>query len=111
MSLAMAYAGLGQSAEALREARRALELARVGSRTVGATAVMGWAVEVFAMAGEFDAAFDMIELLLSMPAGREVTIPFLRVWPGFDPLRDDPRFEELLERPEAADQIAVSRAP
>jgi len=111
MSLAMAYAGLGQSAEALREARRALELARVGSRTVGATAVMGWAVEVFAMAGEFDAAFDMIELLLSMPAGREITIPFLRVWPGFDPLRDDPRFEELLERPEAADQIAVSRAP
>ncbi|HUP36101.1 MAG TPA: protein kinase [Candidatus Limnocylindria bacterium] len=111
ISLAMAYAGLGQSAEALREARRALELARVGSRTVGATAIMGWAVEVFAMAGEFDDAFDMIELLLSMPAGREITIPFLRVWPGFDPLRDDPRFVELLERPEAADQIAASRAP
>jgi hypothetical protein len=33
-----------------------------------------------------------------MPAGREVTIPFLRVWPGFDPLRSDPRFDQLLER-------------
>jgi hypothetical protein len=111
ISLAMAHAGLGQKAEALREARGALELARVGRRTIGATAVMGWAVEVFAMAGELDAAFDMIELLLSMPAGREITIPFLRVWPGFDPLRGDPRFDELLERSAAADQVAVSRAP
>jgi hypothetical protein len=33
-----------------------------------------------------------------MPAGREVTLSYLRVWPGFDPLRADPRFEQLLAR-------------
>lgn len=102
VSLGLAYAGLGRRTDAVREARGALELAPVGSRTLDATAAMGGAVEVFAMAGEFDAAFDLLELLFSMPAGREVTVPFLRVWPGFDPLRSDPRFEELLSRFEKA---------
>jgi tetratricopeptide (TPR) repeat protein len=96
--LGMAYAGLGRTADAMREARRAMELVPVASNTMAATAFMGGAVEVFAKAGELDAALELLELLFSMPAGREVTIAFLRVWPGFDPLRGDPRFEELLTR-------------
>ena len=63
-----------------------------------ALAVMRGAVEIFAKVGEKDAAFELLELLFSMSAGREVTVPFLRVWPAFDPLRSDPRFEELLTR-------------
>jgi hypothetical protein len=59
---------------------------------------MGGAVEVYARAGETGAALELLELLFSMPAGREVTIAYLRVWPGFDGLRDDPRFDELLAR-------------
>ncbi|HEY7436466.1 MAG TPA: protein kinase [Methylomirabilota bacterium] len=98
IALGLAYAGLGRRAEALREARRAMELVPVSSSTVDATGFMGGAVEVFAAAGEIDASLDLLELLFSMPAGREATVPFLRVWPGFDPLRGDPRFEELLVR-------------
>ena len=96
--LGLAYAGLGRTAEAVREARRAMELVPLASNTPAATAFMGGAVEVFAKAGEIDAALELLELLFSMPAGREVTIAFLRLWPGFDPLRSDPRFEELLVR-------------
>jgi hypothetical protein len=40
----------------------------------------------------------MIELLLTMPSGREATLPFFKVWPGFDPLRNDPRFNQLIAR-------------
>jgi hypothetical protein len=43
-------------------------------------------------------AMELLELLFSMPVGREVTIAFLWVWPGFDPLRGDSRYEELLGR-------------
>jgi hypothetical protein len=59
---------------------------------------MGVAVEVLARVGETDDALDLVELLFSTHAGREITVPYLRVWPGFDPLRNDPRFEALLVR-------------
>jgi serine/threonine-protein kinase len=98
IALGMAYAGLGRRADAVREARRAMELVPLASNAPAATAFMGGAVEVFARAGETGAALELIELLFSMPAGREVTIAYLRVWPGFDGLREDPRFEELLAR-------------
>jgi hypothetical protein len=37
-----------------------------------------------------------------MSAGRDASVPLLRVWPGYDPLRGDPRFEQLLVRFAAA---------
>ena len=82
----------------MREARRAIELAPVAKNTMAATAFMGGAVEVFGRAGEIDGAMELVELLFSMPAGREVTVAFLKVWPGFDPLRGDSRFEEAVGR-------------
>ena len=94
--LGLVYASLGRKEEAVREARRAMELAPPGHPA--ASAFMGVAVEVFARAGDFDAAFELLELLFAMPAGREVTIQYLRLWPGFDPLRADPRFDQLLAR-------------
>ena len=97
-ALGLAYAGLGQKREAIREAERAMDLVRVSGNSLTATAFMGLAVEVFARVGELDRAFEMIELLRTMPSGREITVPFLRVWPGFDPLRKDPRFDQLLQR-------------
>ena len=70
----------------------------VSQNSMRATAYMGIAVETFARVNESDRAFQLIELLMSMPAGREMTVPFMRVWPGFDPLRKDPRFEQIVER-------------
>jgi serine/threonine-protein kinase len=98
VTLGLAYAGLGRTSEALREARRAMELAPIARGSWVATLVMGDAVEVFAEAGEVEAALELLELLFSMPAGRTVSVALLRVWPGFDRLRSDPRFEALLQR-------------
>ena len=98
VTLGLAEASLGRKQDAVREARRAMELVPLSSNSTAATAFMGGAVEVFGRAGELDAAFELLELLLAMPAGREVTVAFLRVWPGFDPLRKDPRFDRLLGR-------------
>jgi tetratricopeptide (TPR) repeat protein len=98
VALALTYAGLHRRAEAVREARTATELAPVSANSPLATAVMGGAVEIYAQLGEVDDALELIELLLAMPAGREISVPLLRLDPTFDTLRRDPRFELLLNR-------------
>ena len=95
-ALGLTYAGLGRKREALAAAQSAMVPVNKNSRQ--ATAFMGLAVETFGRVGERDRAFEMIELLLTMPSGREATLPFFKVWPGFDPLRNDPRFDQLIAR-------------
>ena len=97
-ALGLAYAGLGRKTAAIREAERAMDIASRARNGVGSTAYMGLAVETFARVGEIDRAVKLIELLLSMPSGREASLAYLRIWPGFDPLRKDRRFNELLDR-------------
>jgi serine/threonine-protein kinase len=95
-SLGLAYAGLGRRRQALDAIQRSMTPTRGNSRQ--ATAFMGIAIESLGRLGEFDRAFEMIELLFTMQSGREVTLQFLRLWPGFDSLRGDPRFDQVLER-------------
>lgn len=55
--------------------------------------VMGMA-EIYAIFGEYDAAIDQIELLLSIPS--VMSVQWLQVDPIWDPLRDHPRFQKLI---------------
>jgi eukaryotic-like serine/threonine-protein kinase len=96
--LGLAYADAGNSSAAIQESEKAMSLAPLATAGPLATAVMGIAVQTFARAGQKDRAFQMIELMLSMPSGREMSVPFLKVWPGFDPLRADPRFKQVVDR-------------
>ncbi len=51
---------------------------------------------VYSMVGEPDRAIDVLERILSRPGRYSVHI--LRPDPTWDPLRDHPRFQALLER-------------
>ncbi len=51
---------------------------------------------IYTMVGEYDAALDEIEYLLSIPS--VMSVPLLRLDPRGDPLRDHPRFRALLEK-------------
>ena len=97
-ALGLVYAGLNRKREAIAESERAMNITKLSKNAGFATAYMGLAIEVFGRVGESDRAFEMIELMMTMPAGREVTIPFLRVWPGYNSLKKDPRFDALLKR-------------
>jgi hypothetical protein len=50
------------------------------------------------MVGDYDAAIDLPDYLLSIPSW--VSVPYLRLHPIWDPLRDHPRFQAMLEEHE-----------
>ena len=45
--------------------------------------------------GESDQAISWLERAAEE---RDGIMPFLNTWPGFDPLRSDPRFQALLKK-------------
>jgi tetratricopeptide (TPR) repeat protein len=98
VALGLAYAGLGRRTDAIREAKTVAELLPPWDGHSAATAALGGAVEVYTRIGETDAALQLLEVLLAVPAGREVSIPLLLNEPLYDPLRSDPRFDRMVER-------------
>jgi hypothetical protein len=48
------------------------------------------------LTGESDEAFRLIDHLLGIPNG--LTIPMLKLDPVWDPLRNDPRFQALIDK-------------
>jgi serine/threonine-protein kinase len=89
-----ALAGAGRWQEALSEARWLRESPEYG-RDAYAPVLKRDVARILAQAGEPDAALDEIEQLLGR-AGR-LNVNVLRLDPRWDPIRDHPRFQELLE--------------
>jgi len=95
-SLGHAYAGLDRKDEAIREGQRGVELLPVSKNAMtGAHGVWDLA-EIYTTVGEYDAALDQIEYLLSIPSWWSVHD--IRLDPIWDPLREHPRYEPLLEK-------------
>ena len=102
--LAMSDAALGRKEEALAEGRRAVELCPVSKDAVlGAELVRNLAI-IYAWTGEKDLALKQLEDHLQIPG--HVSYGQLRLHPWWDPLRDDPRFDKLIE--EAKKPVALS---
>ena len=93
-ALGLAYAGLDRKGDAIREARRSLELVPISKDAFFGAARAVNLAHVYALVGEHEAAIDQLKLLLSIPS--EISIPLLRVDPNWDSLRGDPRFQRLL---------------
>jgi TolB-like protein/Flp pilus assembly protein TadD len=95
-ALGVSYAGLGRAEDAVREATRAVELTPPTLAVGGGQSSVLSLAEVYVMVGEYDAAIDRLDHALSIPS--LISVPLLRVDPLWDPLRDHPRFQALLER-------------
>jgi TolB-like protein/DNA-binding winged helix-turn-helix (wHTH) protein/Flp pilus assembly protein TadD len=95
-ALAVALAGLGRRADAVRHAGRALEL-MPHPQAFDTSNVREDAALAFTMAGAHDAALDQISILLATPA--HFSVQSLRLDPRWDPLRAHPRYRELVVAP------------
>ncbi len=87
MALARAYAGAGRREDALRILQGAT-LAQLERSPVSVA-------YVYAALGEADAALEWLEKAYE---SRSMPLTWIRVNPIFDPLRSDPRFDDLLRR-------------
>jgi serine/threonine-protein kinase len=94
--LSWTYLALGQKAEALKAAQQATIVLPVEKDAINGTSVLTNLAQVEARAGETDAAIKILQHLLSIPAGMEVSLARLRIDPVWDPIRNDPAFQQLL---------------
>jgi serine/threonine-protein kinase len=98
VSLAQVYAGLGRREAALREAAAAVALVPIDKDALRGTMPLHGQAMVMAMVGDRDAAVNQVEHLLAIPSWFSPAL--LRVEPYWDPLRDLPRFQKLLQQPD-----------
>jgi serine/threonine-protein kinase len=94
-SLGIVYAALDRKEEAIQEGKMAVELYPVSKDALlGVDRVKDLAF-IYTMVGDYEAALDQIEYLLSIPS--YFSVPLLRLDPIWDPLRHHPRFQKLLK--------------
>lgn len=94
--LGLVYAGLGMKEKAIQTAQKAVELGPISTDAVSGPYNHMMLAYVYSMVGEHDKALDEIELLLTIPY--YFTTWDLKLNPYWDPLRDNPRFQELIDK-------------
>ena len=94
-ALGMIDAGLGRKEDAIREGRRAIELLPVTKDIMTGSELLRNLALIYAWTGEKKLAIDQIAAALQGPG--HITYGQLRLHPWWDSIRDDPRFEQLVE--------------
>jgi len=93
---AKVLACLGEKGGALLEAQRATELLPESKDAFGGQEITASVAEVHAILGNNGDAIQILDGLLNRPSW--VTVEGLKVDPVWDPLRNDPRFQALLNK-------------
>jgi len=102
--LALTNMGLGEKAAALTLSERAMAMLPIEKDAVAGSRPIEILARVAAQMGERDRAIAALQKLLSIPASGPLaenlplTPALLRLDPMFDPLRNDPRFQKLVEQ-------------
>lgn len=95
-SLGIAYASLGRKDEAIQEGKRAVNLLPVSRDALYGIPYVGDLAHIYTIVGEYDAALDKLEYLLSIPSWFSVS--WLKIDPRWNLLREHPRFKQMLEK-------------
>src|SRR6476646_5067405 len=89
-------AALGQKQEAIAEGKRAVELLPESQDALDGPRATADLAQIYAWTGEFDEAFRLLDHLFAVPSN--LTVPMLKLDPTWDPLRQDPRYQALIDK-------------
>lgn len=94
---------MGRKQEAIREASRAVELKPESKDALDGALMNSYLALVYVRVGEKELALPLIERLLKTPgavdsADYSITVNDLKYRWEWDPIRDDPRFQKLIEQ-------------
>ena len=92
--LGLIDAALGRKEDAVREGRRACELLPLSKDSFDGASYITNLAMIYAWVGENDLALEQLAMSAQIPAG--VTYGELKLYPQWDPLRNDPRFEKIV---------------
>jgi tetratricopeptide (TPR) repeat protein len=95
--LSLAYAAKGDKDKALEEGRQAMAILPLQSDALRGAANLRLIAEADVLVGANDQAFTALRKLLTIPS--QVSAASLREDPWFKPLRQDPRFKQLVSVP------------
>ncbi|MGH8092441.1 MAG: adenylate/guanylate cyclase domain-containing protein [Chthoniobacterales bacterium] len=96
IQLAWIDLALKRDSDALGLARKSADLLPPEKDAVGGPSALTGLAQVEAHAGETAEAMKNLAKLLSLPAGYSVSIARLKIDPVWDPIRNDPGFQQLL---------------
>jgi TolB-like protein/Flp pilus assembly protein TadD len=102
-NLGWCYAFMGRKDEAIREARRAVDLKPESKDALDGAIMNCYLALVYARVGEKELAFPLIERLLKTPGAVDsvdysITVNDLKYRWEWDTIRTDPRFQKLIEQ-------------
>jgi TolB-like protein len=94
--LGMSEAGLGNKHDALKHGRRAVELLPIARDAMAGAEIQRNLAITYAWVGEKELALNQLKEVVGIPS--PVSYGQLRLHPWWDALRDDPRFDELVDQ-------------
>ncbi len=105
--LGIAYAGLGKAADAISEGQKGMALQPTSQDPVDGPNREEAMAYIYALLGNADEAIPILKRLLHVPSFTDITPEFMPIDPIWDPIRNDPRFQQLLA--EGREQIGPNK--
>jgi serine/threonine-protein kinase len=96
--LGIAYAGLGDASRAISEGEKGMQMRTTSEDPFEGPVREEQMAQIYALLGNADEAIPILRKWIHVTSANDITPTLLRIEPIWDPIRNDPRFQELIEQ-------------